>query len=124
MPSSRAEAESRLTGTLRYTDRSDCSLSFTFDGVGVAILGQRDTSRGIFSVSVDDGPRFWINANAPRWEDRWTMASIQGLEYKTHSLSLQAGPLSGFTTAVDTLVVAASGGFEGFGVATKEGEWT
>lgn len=111
-------------GTLHYTASSDCSLTYFFSGVGIAVLGERDTSRGLFSVSLDNGPRFWVNANAAHLESRWTLASIHGLQNTTHTLLLQAGPLSDFTTAVDTLVVATSGGFENLGVATKEGEWT
>lgn len=113
-----------LAGTYHYTDNSDCIFTFTFTGVGVAVLGERDTDHGIFSVALDDGERFWVSANAETLKPRWTLASIQGLSNTSHTLLFQSGPLGGFATSIDTIGVASAGGFESLGTPTKDGEWT
>lgn len=65
-----------------------------------------------------------MTANAETLMPRWTLASIQGLSNTSHTLVLQAGPLGGFGTSIDTLGVALAGGFESLGTPTKDGEWT
>lgn len=65
-----------------------------------------------------------MNANAGSLQPRWALASIQGLSNSNHTLVLQAGPLGGFATSIDTLGVASAGGFETLGTPTKDGEWT
>jgi hypothetical protein len=83
------------------------SVTYTFVGSGLEILGETNTDEGAFTAFVDGAQdlRQSFTQSGPTREARQVVYSVQGLPKATHSVRIVAAGVSGQSTVVDGFLV-------------------
>jgi hypothetical protein len=92
---------------VHQTGSAGDSVTFTFSGTGVQVLGETDADEGPFRVYVDgtqDTRSAWTETAADKHVQQ-VVCSVTGLQVGPHTLKLVNGGAGGQTTVIDGFVV-------------------
>jgi len=113
-----------LGNDVAYTATNGASVSYTFSGTGLEVLGETNSDEGSFSAAVDgvaDTRQHWTESGPSRLAQQ-VVYSVQGLSPGTHTVTLTSTSsdylvVDGFETTPQVIAPVRDITFQGIGFA-------